>query len=97
MLRYSNSLVPQVVAPGLVVSVSAGRVFMSGFNQAVNIPATMVILQPSTTNYVFLLESSKSVTSNTSGFPNPSYPLAIVVTSASGIVALADYRSDAIA
>jgi hypothetical protein len=97
MLRFSNQLVPQILLPGLQITVSAAYVFLSGANTRASIPATTVTLASNATNYVFFNGATRTVQVNQTGFPNPSYPIAIAVTSASGVVALSDQRSDGIA
>jgi hypothetical protein len=72
-------------------------VFLAGANTRVVIPATTVTLAANSTNYVFLNQATQSIQVNQTAFPNPSYPIAIIVTSASSIIALSDQRSEGIA
>jgi hypothetical protein len=97
MFTFTNSLVPQIILPGLTIRVNQGVIFLSGANARVVIPATTVTLASNATNYVFLNQATQTVQVNQTGFPNPSYPIAVVVTSNSGIIALSDQRSEGIA
>jgi hypothetical protein len=97
MFSFTNSLVPQITIPGLSISVNKAVVFLSGSNSRATIPATTVPLKSNATNYVFLNYAVQAVQVNQTGFPLNTYPVAIVLTNNSGVIAMSDQRSEGLA
>jgi hypothetical protein len=78
MLSPTNILAPSIQPVGLNMAVSAGQVYVN--NTLVNVPPTTVVLTANATNFISLNTSTGAVQINTSGFPQPCYPIATVFT-----------------
>ena len=76
----------------LNIGINAGILCLNGTNTTIGY--TNVALTASATNNIYLDLSSGTVTATTSGFPNGSIPLAVVVTGQGSITSLTDVRPD---
>jgi hypothetical protein len=84
--------VPQIIGPGLNISVNQALVYVNGVESA--IPNTVVGLTKNTTTYVFLNLGLVVIQTNNTGFASNSYPIATVVTTNTGVSTLVDNRPD---
>jgi hypothetical protein len=93
MITSTNAFAPVIVGPGLVIVVLAGATLISGIPFVVqNTPVSVIA---NATNFVYLDFSSGNLVANTSGFPSQNvFPIAKVVTSASGVILVTDVRAD---
>jgi len=92
MISGTNAFAPYVDGGGLTLGVDAG-VALIGTTPTI-IGGQQVSLTAKATNYVLLNLSSGLVQVNTTGFTSGNYPIAIVVTHSTGIIALTDWRPD---
>ena len=83
---------PQIIGPGLNVSINQALVYINGVESA--IPNTVVGLTKNTTTYVFLNLGIVAIQTNTTGFASNSYPIATVTTTNTGVSILVDNRPD---
>lgn len=80
---------------GFVVNVSPGSVYFNG--TAVTISGvTSITCAANTTTYIFVDGGTRAITSNTTGFPVSSFPIAIATTGNDRVNTLLDNRPDLI-
>lgn len=87
--KHTNSL-HVTAGAGLNADYEGGQVWIAG--AFYTIAAGTLTLADDATNYVFV-DSTGTVTSNTTGFPTESLPLAIVVTASGAITSVTDQRA----
>lgn len=88
-----NYFAPSIGPPGLQIHVDSGILLINGGGMLVS--AVAVALPANSTSYVYLDTSLAGIYNNTSGFPASNcYPIAIVITSTSGVVSCVDQRPD---
>lgn len=92
MQALNNALVPQIIGPGLNISVNQAIVYVNGTETS--IPSTIIGLGANKTSFIFLNLGSVVLQSNTTGFSSNSYPIATVTTTNTGVAQLIDNRPD---
>jgi hypothetical protein len=92
MQALNNALVPQIIGPGLNISINQGVVLINGVDTL--FPNTIVGLTANTTTYIFINIGAAVLQSNNSGFPSNSYPIATVTSTNTGVAQLLDNRPD---
>jgi hypothetical protein len=95
LIDIRNPLAAFIEGSGLVVSVNSAQILAS--NTLVLSPFTLIGLSPNVTSFIFFDLTGLVLNLNTSGFPASTLPIAIAVTSNSGVVGLVDKRPDFLA
>ena len=92
MLDPRNIFAAYIAGPGLNIMVSGGTMLVGG--SLLQLPNTVVGVTANATNFIYVDVNAGALMASTVGFPVGTFPIATVISSATGIVSLTDSRPD---